>query len=46
MYGSDFPNIPYACDRELKSISRMRLDATTLERILRRNAARFYRFEI
>lgn len=46
MYGSDFPNIPYAWDRELKSISRAGLDATALERVLWKNAARFYSFEI
>ncbi|MGD8267498.1 MAG: amidohydrolase family protein [Desulfobacterales bacterium] len=46
MYGSDFPNIPYACDRELKSISRAGLDAEALEGVLLENAARFYGFEI
>jgi predicted TIM-barrel fold metal-dependent hydrolase len=46
MYGSDFPNIPYAWDRELKSISRAGLDAEALEGVLWKNAARFYKFEI
>ena len=46
MYGSDFPNIPYAWDRELKYIRRAGLDAAALERVLGKNAARFYGFEI
>ncbi len=46
MYGSDFPNIPYAWDRELKSISQAGLEAAALEGVLWKNAARFYGFEI
>ena len=46
MYGSDFPNIPYAWDRELKSISRAGLEAAALEGVLWKNAASFYGFEI
>ncbi len=46
MYGSDFPNIPYAWDRELKCIRRAGLDAMALEGVLGKNAARFYGFEI
>ncbi len=42
MYGSDFPNIPYAWDRELKELKRMNLPLHTLERILNQNAADFF----
>ena len=45
MYGSDFPNIPYAWDRELKRLRDMRLDADRMERILGRNAAVFFGLE-
>ncbi len=46
MYGSDFPNIPYAWDRELKGLSRAGLDRSRLDRLLWQNAAEFYAFEI
>ncbi len=46
MYGSDFPNIPYAWDRELKSLGAIGLAKPDLERILLTNAAHFYQFEI
>jgi hypothetical protein len=42
MYGTDFPNIPYAWDRELKRLAAMGLKAETLERVLGGNARRFY----
>ena len=42
MYGSDFPNIPYAWDRELKQLKDMHLNADRLERLLSRNAAAFF----
>ncbi len=44
MYGSDFPNIPYAWDRELKHLARSGLEAAVLEKLLWKNAARFYGF--
>ena len=44
MYGSDFPNIPYAWDRELKCLSQAGLDAVMLEKVLWQNAACFYGF--
>ncbi|MCJ8500903.1 amidohydrolase family protein [Desulfatitalea alkaliphila] len=42
MYGSDFPNIPYAWDRELKHLARMNLSAQALEWVLHRSAADFF----
>lgn len=38
MYGTDFPNIPYAWDRELKNLSKLGLSDAVLERILGSNA--------
>lgn len=42
MYGSDFPNIPYAWDRELRRIGGKSLPDATLAAILRDTAANFY----
>ena len=42
MYGSDFPNIPYAWDRELKRLRDHRLTAEELEMVLNRNATEFF----
>ncbi len=42
MYGSDFPNIPYAWDRELKKIGDSGLPEADLRRILHGNAIRFF----
>lgn len=42
MYGSDFPNIPYAWDRELKVLSAADIDNTTLRKITCRNAIDFF----
>ena len=42
MYGSDFPNIPYAWDRELKQLKALNLPAPALEQILHKNAADFF----
>lgn len=41
MYGSDFPNIPYEWDRELKVLSKSKLSEDIIERILYRNAFDF-----
>jgi len=46
MFGTDFPNIPYAWDRELKRIGSVELLAEVQERILCRNAAEFYDFRM
>lgn len=42
LYGSDFPNIPYAWDRELRWFTRSTLSDDLLERILAKNAQTFY----
>jgi len=42
MYGSDFPNIPYAWDREIKWLEKAGLSHEVLELILHRNAMAFY----
>lgn len=44
MYGSDFPNIPYAWDRELKYLARSGLSQEDLEWILEKSAAQFFGF--
>jgi predicted TIM-barrel fold metal-dependent hydrolase len=46
IYGSDFPNIPYAWDRELKALAAAGLDDDALERVLLTNAADFYGFAV
>jgi uncharacterized protein len=42
MYGSDFPNIPYAWDRELNKLREVDISREALERILNKNAADFF----
>ncbi|MBE0617539.1 MAG: amidohydrolase [Proteobacteria bacterium] len=42
LYGTDFCNLPYAWDRELKRIREMRLSDSRLERLLARNAEEFF----
>ena len=42
MYGSDFPNIPYAWDRELKRLQSAGLSDDDLDWVLNRSAAAFY----
>jgi hypothetical protein len=42
MYGSDFPNIPYAWDRELKKLNTLGLPRNALEKIAAKNAAEFF----
>ena len=42
MYGSDFPNIPYAWDRELRWLERSGLSRENLEWILEKSAAGFF----
>ncbi|MEW6079110.1 MAG: amidohydrolase family protein [Thermodesulfobacteriota bacterium] len=42
MYGSDFPNIPYAWDRELKALQAAGLSPDTMGNISSRNAAGFF----
>ncbi|MCF7939692.1 MAG: amidohydrolase [Spirochaetales bacterium] len=42
MYGSDFPNIPYAWDRELKALEAAGLSREPLEQITYTNAVAFF----
>lgn len=42
MYGSDFPNIPYAWDRELKWLRSSGLAAEKLEWVLNKSVAEFF----
>lgn len=42
MYGSDFPNIPYAWDRELKALEAVGLSRELLEQITYTNAVAFF----
>jgi hypothetical protein len=42
LFGSDFPNIPYAWDRELKRVLAMELTDATLDSILWKNAEALY----
>jgi predicted TIM-barrel fold metal-dependent hydrolase len=42
MYGSDFPNIPYAWDREIKRFKQRKLSSESMARILWENAVDFF----
>jgi predicted TIM-barrel fold metal-dependent hydrolase len=42
MYGTDFPNIPYAWDRELRRLCKAATADETLELILGSNAQDFF----
>jgi hypothetical protein len=42
LYGTDFPNIPYAWDRELKKLLAFRLEPAVLRGILGENARRVF----
>jgi len=46
MYGSDFPNIPYAWDRELKWLRDSHLGDDKLDMILNINAADFFNLDV
>ena len=46
MYGSDFPNIPYAWDREIKELKTANLSSEALEKISYRNAVDFFSIEL
>ena len=45
MYGSDFPNIPYAWDRELKWLRDARLTGHQLDMMLNKNATTFFELD-
>ena len=42
LYGTDFPNIPFAWDRELRRLCALELPPSALERILSRNARELF----
>ena len=42
MYGSDFPNIPYAWDREINQIKAAQLSSASMEKIFSENARNFF----
>jgi predicted TIM-barrel fold metal-dependent hydrolase len=42
MYGSDFPNIPYAWDRELKILKKANISHDGLTKITHKNATEFF----
>jgi predicted TIM-barrel fold metal-dependent hydrolase len=42
IFGSDFPNLPYAWDRELQRIGHLELTRERLSKLLYQNAAEFY----
>lgn len=46
MYGSDFPNIPYAWDRELKALQTAGVSRKALDRITHKNAAGFFKIRL
>jgi predicted TIM-barrel fold metal-dependent hydrolase len=46
MYGTDFPNLPYAWDRELRRIGARRLNDAALANVLGDTARSFYRLGI
>jgi predicted TIM-barrel fold metal-dependent hydrolase len=42
IFGSDFPSLPYAWDREIKQVGRLNLTPERLSRLLGQNAVEFY----
>ncbi|MFH2092749.1 MAG: amidohydrolase family protein [Pseudomonadota bacterium] len=46
MYGSDFPNIPYAWDSELRELKNSGLAPDTLEKITHKNAIAFFNLNL
>jgi predicted TIM-barrel fold metal-dependent hydrolase len=42
IFGTDFPNLPYAWDREIKRLAELKLPDDALEKILGKNAMEFY----
>lgn len=45
MYGSDFPNIPYEWDRELKILKTVDVSRDALEKISSKNAVDFFKLK-
>jgi predicted TIM-barrel fold metal-dependent hydrolase len=46
MYGSDFPSIPYAWDRELKWLRESKLSGDALEWVLHKSASHFFKLSL
>ena len=46
MYGSDFPNIPYAWDRELNALKKENISGDALEKISGKNAVDFFSLKL
>lgn len=46
MYGSDFPNIPFAWDRELKELKIFNLSHKIMEKIMCKNAVDFFNLNL
>jgi uncharacterized protein len=42
LYGSDFPNLPYAWDREIRTITALKLSETVLADVLGQNTLRLF----
>ena len=42
IFGTDFPNLPYAWDREIKKLASLNLSDDSPARFLGRNASEFY----
>ena len=42
IFGSDFPNLPYAWDREIKKLCNLNLNQARLFKLIRQNAVEFY----
>jgi uncharacterized protein len=45
MYGSDYPNIPYAWDREIKQIKKTRLSEACMDKLFTQNARQFFNLD-
>ena len=43
MFGTDFPNLPYAWDREIKKLCRLNLDRERVQKLVYQNAVEFYK---
>ncbi|MBF0113337.1 MAG: amidohydrolase [Desulfamplus sp.] len=46
MYGSDFPNIPYAWDRELNELIKLAISDDAIEKISYKNAINFFSLKL
>jgi predicted TIM-barrel fold metal-dependent hydrolase len=46
IFGSDFPSLPYAWDREIKQVGRLNLSPERLSGLLYKNALEFYSINV